>query len=384
MSITQLSYVEYEGDPRMWCLEPLDFGPLNLVVGRNATGKSRLSNVITGLMSILSGKKPGALSSGTYDAHFRLKEIEFRYQLAFNKNIVTHESLSVNGENRMSRAEDGVGKIFYEKENRFLDFSVDPTAIAINARRDKLQHPYIFELSEWAEASATYRFGTDFGKETLLAMVGDASAGGAEDKFSKTDDPNDPISTYTRGFKRFGADFDQAILEDMRSLGYEIDEVAAENIDPSIARATNGVPLITMVVVEKGISTRIPQIYLSQGMFRVLALVIKLNWAVFNRQQGLIIIDDLGEGLDYERSCAAVKLTLGKAKSGGFQVIATTNDRFVMNSVPLDNWIVLHRRGSTVRGYTARNSREKFDNFKYTGLSNFDFFASGAFEENDE
>ena len=52
-----------------------------------------------------------------------------------------------------------------------------------------------------------------------------------------------------------------------------------------------------------------------------------------------------------------------------------TNDRFVMNTVPLDAWTVLRRVGRKIRVYSYENSRMRFDEFKFTGMNNFDFFA---------
>lgn len=56
-----------------------------------------------------------------------------------------------------------------------------------------------------------------------------------------------------------------------------------------------------------------------------------------------IVIDDIGERLDYERSCALIELLMSKATTQQVQLIMTTNDRFVMNKVPLEAWTVLHR-----------------------------------------
>ena len=47
-----------------------------------------------------------------------------------------------------------------------------------------------------------------------------------------------------------------------------------------------------------------------------------------------------------------------------------------MNSVPLDMWTVLKRDGSVVSGLNILNSKKKFDEFRFTGLSNFDLFAT--------
>jgi hypothetical protein len=88
------------------------------------------------------------------------------------------------------------------------------------------------------------------------------------------------------------------------------------------------------------------------------------------------LIDDIGEGLDYNRSTALVKLLVDKAKETPFQLIMATNDRFVMNNVPLEYWSVIQRIGNISRIYDYRNSPDLFKEFELTGMNNFDFFSS--------
>jgi len=54
----------------------------------------------------------------------------------------------------------------------------------------------------------------------------------------------------------------------------------------------------------------------------------------------------------------------------------STNDRFVMNNVPLEYWHIIQRSGGHCKIYNYENSKGTFDNFAYTGLSNFDFFTT--------
>jgi len=42
----------------------------------------------------------------------------------------------------------------------------------------------------------------------------------------------------------------------------------------------------------------------------------------------------------------------------------------------LDEWVVLQRKGGNLLARNSTNSKREFDDFKFTGLSNFDFFAS--------
>ena len=85
------------------------------------------------------------------------------------------------------------------------------------------------------------------------------------------------------------------------------------------------------------------------------------------------MIDDIGEGLDFERSCCLINVLREKAIKSAMQLILSTNDRFVMNQVPLEEWSVLQRDGSHVKVRNFENSRDIFEEFKFTGLSNFSF-----------
>jgi energy-coupling factor transporter ATP-binding protein EcfA2 len=381
MTLKKVSYSEYQGEPREWSLEPLDFGPANLVVGRNATGKSRLINIITSLMHVLSGKRTvDRLTNGAFYAEFDIAGNSYIYEIHCKDSLVAKERLTLNGEVKLERDAEGKGSIFYQKQQASIEFEIEPSAIAFQARRDRLQHPYIMDLYEWAEASATYQFGSDFGKNTLKVAIPNEVIGGQTTSAAPTrEDPADPLQTYVQAFATYGDAFDQAVVADMRSMGFPISAVNAELLDPGALSPRLSSPLMTLSVTEDGIAQNVTQITLSQGMFRALALCIKLNWAIFSGRRGLLLIDDLGEGLDFERACSAIELTMKKALQGGCQVIVSSNDRFVMNSVALEHWVALKRDGNRVKGYTQRNSPEAFKNFRFTGLSNFDFFTSEAF-----
>ena len=51
-----------------------------------------------------------------------------------------------------------------------------------------------------------------------------------------------------------------------------------------------------------------------------------------------------------------------------------------MNSVDLAYWNIFERRGNHVRSFNYRNNKETFDEFKLTGISNFDFFANKLYK----
>ena len=52
-----------------------------------------------------------------------------------------------------------------------------------------------------------------------------------------------------------------------------------------------------------------------------------------------------------------------------------------MNEVPLESWTILQRLPGKTTVYNYRNSKRIFDEFRFTGLNNFDFFATDFIHE---
>jgi len=72
---------------------------------------------------------------------------------------------------------------------------------------------------------------------------------------------------------------------------------------------------------------------------------------------------------------------LKKLENSKIQLIATSNDRFLINAVDVRCLNLLERNGHTVNSYNYLNSKETFEEFKITGLNNFDFFMSKMYRE---
>lgn len=370
MPLKKFSYCEFNSQPRSWTLEPIEFGNVNLLVGRNSTGKTRVLNVLHVLMQILSNKITTPYSSGTFDLEVELEGKIFSYYLSFQGGLVHEERLHVNAERRMTRASDGSGSIWYEAEQKEISFQTPNNSVAIQSKNDQLQHPFIHTLKNWASTVALYQFGTDLGRtqlipENLFMAPGTAVA-------VRPDVADHVVTAYAEAFEKYGPPLDQAIIRDMERLGYNLTSLDTEALNEHL-QVTTG-PLVGFTTVERELGIRIPQFHMSQGMFRAFAIVTQLNIVIFSQTKRLLLIDDIGEGLDFERSTKLIELIVSVALANNLQVIMTTNDRFVMNNVSLDHWVVLERTGKIVKAYTPSNSPDRFNEFKYIGLSNFDFF----------
>jgi hypothetical protein len=250
-----------------------------------------------------------------------------------------------------------------------VDFQTPDDQLAVVARQDSIQHPFLGEIVGWGESVLHYKFGTDFGRSAVVMRRPEAP-------------PLDPKDTdlvapiFVEGQKKFGKKFTSMIIRQMASVGYDIDEIGLRQ--PEGIKVTS--PLIdgmeNLFVKEKDLRGATDQIHMSQGMFRALSIIVQVAYSVLSGRPFCILIDDIGEGLDFDRSTSLIRAIIEGIKGSNDQLIMTTNDRFVMNSVPLEYWRVVVRDGANVRIVSPMNQPRLFADFEYTGLSNFDFFSS--------
>ena len=372
MRLKSLEYSQYVGDPREWGLVKTFFGDVNLIVGKNANGKTRTVNVISGLAGLLSGKKKPTLTSANYKAVFENDGKEVLFILKITDGKVVKEDLFLNKKQVLKRGSTGRGLIYNAKENKYLAFQTPQNELTSNTRRDSIQHPFFEPLFNWANSFSTYYFGTPLGKETMVIVQN------GENDLEKGLDKEAVhlIDMFKKGKKNYGQPFIKSVIKDMKAVGYVLEEIGLDKPTSFIAN----VNLLGLYVKEKGMPFNVDQNEISQGMFRALSLIIQTNYLDKVGHRSCVLIDDIGEGLDFERSTNLINLLIEKAEKGSVQLIMSTNDRFVMNNVPLKYWSVIQRteKGSKIFNYS--NSKKVFDDFKFTGLNNFDFFSKDFFE----
>jgi len=360
------------GEPAEWTLEKFELEKINLLVGKNASGKSRTINILFGLSLMLSIGGKLKYKTGDYSMVFDENGKKVEYNLKYDDSIVVKEVFKFDSVEKMTRNSDGTGKIQAEDAKLLMNFKVPNDEIAAAIKRDSIQHPFFDKLYEWGENTFKYDFGGTMGKDHFMAFKK------TRDKKENINpkDPNNVVAKLHEGIKIHNDIFKEQIITDFNEIGYRIKDIAIE--PPKMATVTGPVELevLCLNVKEEDLSVATDQYEMSQGMFRALSLLIHLNYSILQNDQSCIMIDDIGEGLDYERASKLIKLLIQKAESNNIQLIMSTNDRFIMNEVPLKYWAIIDREGSTVKIHNQKNSKEMFEDFEITGLNNFDLFSS--------
>ncbi|MBD2386269.1 ATP-binding protein [Cylindrospermum sp. FACHB-282] len=378
MKLDFVEYCEDKGKPSEWRLEGCQLGNVNLIVGKNASGKSRILKAINFLSILLSRDVfifPSCKFSEwilTFDSHNQ--ESKKVYKLVLNNGQVIEESFSIGSKNYLDRKESGEGKVWAEKLGQYIDFQTPVDGVTAFKRRDSIQHPFFDEIYNWSNSLRYYQFGTYLGKNYFL------SNSNRDEMELELKDQDRVIDIFNLGKKEIGLDFIEAIKSDMLSVGYNISEIETE-CDQADKVSHPDMKSQYIYVQESDLKDKTAQGLISQGMFRALSLIIQVNYSLLSKRTSCILIDDIGEGLDFERASAIIKLLIGKAQSGLIQLIMTTNDRFIMNGVPLEYWLVIERKPGLAKLHNIHNSKQIFEDFKFTGLNNFDFFATQFYME---
>ena len=380
MILKSIRYNQFADTPEAWFLQQFTLGQINLLVGKNATGKSRTLNIIGNLGNLVSGDQKLIFASGDYKAIFDKNESTIEYVLSYENTKIRKEELIVDGKPLLKRRDEGEGEIFAVELQQTMKFQTPDNELACVARRDSIQHPFFEDLYQWGKSIRHYYFGTQLGKDFLSIIPKE------EDKKAlNLKETNLVVGFFRKGYEKYGESFTNSILREMDLIGYRLEEIGVSPMPhlriegpPSIFA---GAPPQGIYVKESDLKGRTYQTDISQGMFRALSLLIQLNFSQLESVPSCILIDDIGEGLDFERSTALIKLLIEKAQKSSVQLIMATNDRFVMNNVPLEYWSVIQRVGQTCKIFNYENSKKIFDDFTFTGLNNFDFLSTEFYQK---
>lgn len=348
-----------------WKYSKIDLNNINLIVGFNACGKTRTVSSIKKLWTnILNGKLIKYNSRcGGYDIMIKDESTEeiYHYTLEYilddGLSKIVSETLFKDGKRLLQRNENGLGEIFSTEEKCYINFEIDEDILAISAKRDKIHHNYLEGIFNWAKKGFFFSFGSNLDKQNMLYSEENAN--------KLSDESLNLIMKLKNASDKFGEEvLFKKIITQMNQIGYGITNIYLDEFRPRIW---------TIDIEEKDLKYLTPIYEMSQGMYRAFCVICCLNICILEKETEMIMIDDIGEGLDYERATSLIKIIIKEAEEANLQIIMTTNDRYIINEVPLKYWQIAQREKGDINFYNYNNSKEQFDDFEFTGLSNFDF-----------
>ena len=320
--------------------------PVNLLVARNATGKTRTIRAFLNVTSFLQMKK-SFMDIRSFEAALKFTSSEdaewkMDYKFKINNGIVEKEVLVVNEKVLINRSKTSA---------KYDTTKINPPSekLVVQIRRDKELYPEIEQLMTWADGVTSLSY-SDITPFTILGPG----------KFHNPYNFSDLVESLSQAEK-------QEVLSVAKRLGYNIAQIKT-------VEATKGIKLVQLK--ERSVTNEMTEMQLSSGMLRTLYLLCFISVIKQNKKLSMLLIDDMGEGLDYRRSIDLGKMIFEDCEKNALQLIASSNDAFLMDVVDIANWQVLRRNGSKVRTINQVTHPDLFRDFRMTGLSNFDFFSS--------
>lgn len=334
---------------RGWETDRLDVFSQNLIVGKNAVGKSTVIRSLSDMASLVSQRRViGSNEHLTCIVAIENDEFIAIYRFSFKDSNVHKENLVVV-------YSDGSKKQWIERtadEAKFDGVVVNPPQdkLLLNLKRDTVLYPAIESIISWAENVDAFSF-NEFDLD------------GDERLYSRFINGGDNLYSMVKALSPESIENVIKVAEDM---GYHLEKI--ETFEYADVKK--------VIFVEKGVNEPLLDFNLSKGMFRTLYLLIYLEYVAKSGKPATLLIDDLCEGLDYDRSTKLGKYVFDYCSENDIQLIATSNDSFLMDVVDLNYWSILQREGSKVSAINHKNHPEIFEDFSFTGLSNFDLLSS--------
>ncbi len=123
---------------------------------------------------------------------------------------------------------------------------------------------------------------------------------------------------------------------------------AIENIDFKLVESVNHLYFLYLRIKENNVSTWIDQPDISSGMMRTLLQIITL---VLANDGDVIMIDEFENGLGV--NCINELADLIMEPEANIQVVMTSHHPYIINAIPVKDWMILTRNGSNVHVHTA-------------------------------
>ena len=338
MFLSEFTYKQASG----WRIERLSLNYQNLVVGMNAVGKSRTIAAIGQVIRFIKGEIDASAEDFTCTLLLE-NDCRLEYSFEVSGGAIVAEILRKD-EKPLIRRE--------QYSAHMYDETISPPSnkLVIQVRRDTLRYPEIEEIIQWAEHTSVFIFSNITTSPSSLSP------------YAISSEPLLPVM-----FSKISEELRLKLLSNMQELGYEINRIEE-------FKRENGTKMLH--IHESGIDVSMTPFDLSNGMFRVFCVLLYLFYCSTQADAHCLIIDDLGEGLDYMRSTKLGKIVFDYCSEHKIQLIVTSNDSFLMDAIDLQYWNILQRKGNLVQGLNKQTHPVLFEKFARTGLNNFDLLSS--------
>ena len=174
MKLRQLSYIKKSLTPNNneWSVDELSLMDINLVVGKNAIGKSRVVKLIHKAASIINGiaiddSFNGATSVTEWQLHFETANgSSLKFDFTSSLDMFTSEKIYLDEQLVLDRTREQTQIFSYsskkskksKKSNKFISIAPPIDRLTLHVRRDQLEFPFFEDIVKWAKQLRLFDF----------------------------------------------------------------------------------------------------------------------------------------------------------------------------------------------------------------------------------
>lgn len=342
MYIKSFEYQDYT-----WKLSTIYLNKQNLIVGKNAVGKSKTLKALVDVARFIKGEAVGGMIS--HKCHIVFADTdgeELDYNYVLEDNEITSETMFVNQQLIVSRN---------SKKAVLREETINPPVnkLIIQTQRDTNRYPEFETIINWAEHTRSFSFSD-------LSSFHSFSIPNIFNETIRFDELYEKIDEVKERF----------IINNMRALDYKIKNISKLDIKQYKIVYLN----------EEGVKMHLYPYAMSNGMIRVFYILTYMTYIATVEGAKTFLVDDLGEGLDFSRSSKLSKIMFDYCEANDIQLIVTSNDNFLMNAIDINKWVLIQRTGNKVTSYSHITHPDMFIKFRKMGLNNFDMLGTDFVE----
>lgn len=367
LKLTSYKVEELENSEIHWKTDLITFDNYNLIIGKNASGKSQLFQRFNFLKLVHSkdGLTPNIRT--TIDFLLTFKDTENDNIIKYNLKVMPNQEVEETVENETLKITlySSNKKAFYDELKNNEVSLLFPKKHSVTKFISDMEGNFptlkkIGDFFDGVKLLRTDRYNPHHLSPTLGQMVPDENLNnlGAVVLTWKQQNKalfNELLNTYKTFF---------------------------EGINDLISVPQPNLPIPILGFSEKNVKWTVSQTDCSMGMLRILG-IIALSISVdpkTGKIPSLIIVDEIDNGLDYENVGAIIEYLIERSSQS--QVIFSSHSPVVCNFVTPKNWRVFSRKGSHVQVKVPTETKETLDLIKSSKMSNWEIYQNHISKSN--
>ena len=331
-----------------WNVENIQFNPmLTLLVGASGVGKTRILNLINVLCQIAEGKSFNGIA---WKVEFEQDDHQYVWEGEFESKKESEEIILDMSE---------------KKYSLIKEFLSDNGNIIVSRTKDK----FTYKEREMVKLDSTMSAVQLLKEENSINPI---QSGFSQcynlDVANSSIQPSPIIDVYKRNVHTidvikllpFLTPLEKLFLLCNNKLA-EFDVICqkfqdifpnVEKLDFTLAKTFKDALIPVLILKEKNVDSWIQQDGISSGMMRTLLQIITL---VLANDGDVIMIDEFENGLGV--NCINELADLIMEPEADIQVVMTSHHPYIINAIPVKDWMILTRDGCDVHVHTAEQLR---------------------------